>query len=82
MFNKNRLYLGIPLLGYLSMVFYSFYLLFTRSIEIDYIHYIVMISFIVPIILRLNLKEIYYFGIRYVIPSLIIYCIYFYAKII
>lgn len=72
--------LGIPLLFLIAYTLYSFYLILTISDNINFLNYLSITIFIVSIILKLDIKQIYWYISRIIIPIIVIYIIYFYLN--
>ena len=77
---KLRIMLGIPLLFLIAYTLYSFYLILTISDNINFLNYLSITIFIVSIVLKLDIKQIYWYISRIIIPIIVIYIIYFYLN--
>ena len=77
---KLRILLGIPLSFVILYTIYSFYLILTLSNEINFLNYISITILIVSLTLKLNLKEIYWYMTRIIVPIIFIYIIYYYLN--
>lgn len=83
-FNDNiktilmKLFIILFSIVYLIIVINAIYLLSIQSTNITLIHYTFLTSSIILITLRPNIKDIYWYSTRIILPILFCYSIYFY----